>query len=122
MNISMVCYSFARSSWSMVGASTPILLDCRRLAMSSLAKGRSPGLSLVELRWREKLAPNNDRFTASPGSKSWGAAPRTDPNMMFRSRTAQTTFLAVGSALALITVTVGDRVYAEGHLDASYTI
>jgi hypothetical protein len=25
--------------------------------MSSLAKGRSPGLSLVELRWREKLAP-----------------------------------------------------------------
>ena len=42
--------------------------------------------------------------------------------MMYRSRTAQTTLLAVGSALALITATVGDRAHAEGHLDASYTI
>jgi Protein of unknown function (DUF3108) len=69
-----------------------------------------------------EVGANNDRFTALPGSKSWGAAPRTGPKMMFRSRTAQTTFLAVGSALALVTVTDGDRVYAEGHLDASYTI
>jgi len=42
--------------------------------------------------------------------------------MMSRSRTAQTTLLAVGSALALITATVSDRAHAEGHLDASYTI
>ena len=42
--------------------------------------------------------------------------------MMFRSRAAQTTILAAGSALALITVTAGDRVHAEGNLDASYTI
>ena len=41
---------------------------------------------------------------------------------MYRSRTAQTTLLAVGSALALITATAGDRAHAEGHLDASYTI
>jgi hypothetical protein len=46
----------------------------------------------------------------------------TDPKMSFRSRTAQTTLLAVGSALALIAATVGDRAHAEGHLDASYTI
>ena len=43
------------------------------------------------------------------------------PKMMFRSRTAQTTLLAVGSALALITASC-DRAHAEGHLDASYTI
>src|SRR5512133_2862878 len=42
--------------------------------------------------------------------------------MMFRSRTVQTTILAAGSALALITVTAGDRAHAEGNLDASYTI
>ena len=42
--------------------------------------------------------------------------------MMFRSRTAQTTILAAGSALALITATVGDRAHGEGNLDASYTI
>jgi hypothetical protein len=42
--------------------------------------------------------------------------------MMFRSRAAQTTILAAGSALALITVTAGDRAHAEGNLDASYTI
>ena len=41
---------------------------------------------------------------------------------MSRSRTAQPTLLAVGSALALITATVSDRAHAEGHLDASYTI
>jgi hypothetical protein len=41
--------------------------------------------------------------------------------MMDRSRTAQTTLLAVGPALALIAATV-DRAHAEGHLDASYTI
>jgi Protein of unknown function (DUF3108) len=42
--------------------------------------------------------------------------------MMFRSRVAQTTILAAGSALALITVTAGDRAHAEGNLDASYII
>jgi hypothetical protein len=42
--------------------------------------------------------------------------------MMFRSRSAQITILAAGSALALITATAGDRAHAEGNLDASYTI
>jgi hypothetical protein len=42
--------------------------------------------------------------------------------MMFRSRVAQTTILAAGSALALITVTAGDRAHAEGNLDASYMV
>src|SRR5215831_15606951 len=42
--------------------------------------------------------------------------------MMFRSRVAQTTILAAGCALALITATAGDRAHGEGNLDASYTI
>jgi hypothetical protein len=42
--------------------------------------------------------------------------------MMFRSRAAQTTILAAGSALVLITAAVGDRAHGEGNLDASYTI
>jgi hypothetical protein len=42
--------------------------------------------------------------------------------MMFRARTAQTTLLGIGPALALIAAPVGDRAHAEGHLDASYTI
>jgi hypothetical protein len=42
--------------------------------------------------------------------------------MMFLSRTAQTTILAAGSALVLITATAGDRAHGEGNLDASYTI
>src|SRR5262245_33757898 len=42
--------------------------------------------------------------------------------MMFRSRTAQITILAAGSAFALITATAGDSAHAEGNLDASYTI
>jgi Protein of unknown function (DUF3108) len=41
---------------------------------------------------------------------------------MFRSRAAQITILAAGSALALITVTAGDGAHAEGNLDASYII
>src|SRR6516162_8157463 len=41
---------------------------------------------------------------------------------MFRSRAAQTTILAAGSTLALITATAGDRAHAEGNLDANYTI
>src|SRR5262249_4346953 len=41
---------------------------------------------------------------------------------MFRSRAAQTTILAAGSALALITATAGDSAQGEGNLDASYTI
>jgi len=41
---------------------------------------------------------------------------------MFRSRTAQTTFVVVGSAFALIAATVAGGAHAEGHLDASYTI
>src|SRR5262245_41551783 len=36
-------------------------------------------------------------------------------------RAAQTTILAAGSALVLITAT-GDRAHSEGNLDASYTI
>jgi Protein of unknown function (DUF3108) len=42
--------------------------------------------------------------------------------MMLRSRTAQTTILAAGSALAFMTGAVGNHAYAEGKLDASYTI
>jgi hypothetical protein len=41
---------------------------------------------------------------------------------MFRSRAAQTTILAAGSALALITAVADDRAHGEGTLDASYTI
>src|SRR5215475_16172598 len=41
---------------------------------------------------------------------------------MFCSRAALATILAAGSALALITATVGDRAHAQGNLDASYTI
>jgi hypothetical protein len=37
-------------------------------------------------------------------------------------RTARTTILAAGCALALITATAGDRAHGEGNLDASYTI
>ena len=42
--------------------------------------------------------------------------------MMLRSRTAQTTILAAGSALAFMTAAVGNHAHAEGKLDASYTI
>src|SRR5262245_55599760 len=42
--------------------------------------------------------------------------------MMFHSRVAQTTILATGSALALMTAALGDYAHAEGKLDASYTI
>jgi hypothetical protein len=42
--------------------------------------------------------------------------------MMVRSRAAQTTILAAGSALALITAVADDRAHGEGNLDASYTI
>jgi Protein of unknown function (DUF3108) len=42
--------------------------------------------------------------------------------MMFHSRVAQTTILATGSALALMTATLRDHAHAEGKLDASYTI
>jgi len=42
--------------------------------------------------------------------------------MMFRSRTAQITILAAGSAFALITAIAGDSAQGEGNLDASYTI
>jgi hypothetical protein len=41
--------------------------------------------------------------------------------MMFRSRAAQTTILATGSALAFMAA-VGDHAQAQGNLDASYTI
>ena len=55
---------------------------------------------------------------------------RTDPRssivgchkMMFRSRTAQITIFAAGSAFALITATAGDSAHGEGNLDASYTV
>jgi len=42
--------------------------------------------------------------------------------MMFRSRAAQTTILATGSALAFMAAAVGDHAQAQGNLDASYTI
>jgi hypothetical protein len=42
--------------------------------------------------------------------------------MMLRSRTAQTTILAAGSALAFMTAAVGNHAHAEGKLDASYGI
>ena len=42
--------------------------------------------------------------------------------MMFRSRAAQTTILATGSALAFMAAAVGDHTQAQGNLDASYTI
>ena len=42
--------------------------------------------------------------------------------MMFHLRVAQTTILATGSALALMTATLRDYAHAEGKLDASYTI
>ena len=42
--------------------------------------------------------------------------------MMFHPRVAQTTILATGSALALMTVALGDHAHAEGKLDASHTI
>ena len=42
--------------------------------------------------------------------------------MMFHSRAGQTTILAIGSALALLTVTAGDCVHAQSNLDASFTI
>src|SRR5262249_30787935 len=38
------------------------------------------------------------------------------------TRVAQTTILATGSALALMTGALGDHAHAEGKLDASYTI
>src|SRR2546423_4565145 len=56
-----------------------------------------------------------------PGLSRRAQRQRRNPKMMFRSRTAQTTLLAVGSALALITASC-DRAHAEGNLDASYTI
>src|SRR5438034_336191 len=57
-----------------------------------------------------------------PNSTATGAIPPRggDPKMMFRSRTAKRTLLAIGSALALIAAPFGDRAHAEGHLDASY--
>jgi len=42
--------------------------------------------------------------------------------MMFRSRNAQITIFAAGSAFALITAIAGDSAQGEGNLDASYTI
>jgi hypothetical protein len=42
--------------------------------------------------------------------------------MMFHSCVAQTTILATGSALALMTAALGHHAHAEGKLDASYTI
>ena len=38
------------------------------------------------------------------------------------TRVAQTTILATGSALALMTGALSDHAHAEGKLDASYTI
>jgi Protein of unknown function (DUF3108) len=45
-----------------------------------------------------------------------------ESKIMFHSRVGQTTILATGSALALMTAALGDHAHAEGKLDASYTI
>ena len=42
--------------------------------------------------------------------------------MMLHSRAAQTTILTACSALAFMTVDMGDYAHADGNLDASYTI
>lgn len=42
--------------------------------------------------------------------------------MIFHSRVAQTIIFATGSALALMTATLGDHAQAESKLDATYTI
>ena len=42
--------------------------------------------------------------------------------MMLRSRAAQTTIFAIGSALAFMATAVGDHAHTEGSLDARYTI
>ena len=42
--------------------------------------------------------------------------------MMFHARAAQTAILAACSALAFMTVVIGDHAHADGKLDASYTI
>src|SRR3954451_5116519 len=42
--------------------------------------------------------------------------------MMFRSRAAQTTILATGSALAFMAAAGSDHAQAQGNVDASYTI
>ena len=42
--------------------------------------------------------------------------------MMLHSRAAQTTILTGCSALAFMTVDMGDYAHADGNLDASYTI
>src|SRR6516162_7693809 len=67
---------------------------------------------------------NNDRLPArtDPSSSKAAAAPRDGSKIMFRSRTAQITILAAGSAFALITATASDSAHGEENLDASYTI
>ena len=42
--------------------------------------------------------------------------------MMFHSRAALRTILAIHSALPLTTVALADHAHAEGNLDANYTI
>jgi Protein of unknown function (DUF3108) len=72
----------------------------------------------------EEVGANNDRLPArtDPRSSIVGCSTKDGPKMMFRSRIAQITILAAGSAFALITATAVDSAHGEGNLDASYTI
>src|SRR5436190_15027005 len=60
--------------------------------------------------------------TLNLGQEYSAAVPRDRFKMILRSRTAQITILAAGTAFALITATAGDSAQGEGNLDASYTI
>ena len=51
-----------------------------------------------------------------------GVALKDRLEMMFHARAAQTAILAACSALAFMTVVIGDHAHADGKLDASYTI
>src|SRR5215471_18942053 len=72
----------------------------------------------------EEVDANNDRLPArtDPRSSIVGCSTKDGSKMMFRSRIAQITILAAGSAFTLITATAGDSAHGEGSLDASYTI
>jgi Protein of unknown function (DUF3108) len=55
-------------------------------------------------------------------STAAGVRLKDGSSIMVHSRAVQTTILATGCALALITAALGDHAHAESNLDASYTI
>src|SRR5262245_8900672 len=63
-------------------------------------------------------------FHGGPGKMNTKTHAQTGAVMsgLVLKRIVRTTILAAGSALALITATVGNRAHGEGNLDASYTI